>query len=180
MEFNNAQELFKRKRVGKMIIESKKNNYKIASVNISPYLPNKENIDKFDDKIKKFFNLMLKYFTYEIIYNSTIKLYFDFNTCKEELGIDVNEVLPIPYLIKIDIIDEEKKEAKQCLHLITEKITNYKNKIFDIVLKKVFFNDNEDFVIVKSNFFYLEYYIVHKYEEEWIKFWLYKNKKEVE
>ena len=178
MELNNTQELFKRKRVGKLIIDSKKNNYKISSINISPYLPNKKEIDRFDEKTKKFFNIMLKYFSYEIIYNSTIKLYFDFDACKEELGIDVNKDLPIPYLIKIDIIDEEKIEAKKCLHLITEKITNYKNKIFDIILKKVSFTYNEVFVIVKSDFFYSDYYIVHKYEEDWKKFCLYKHQKE--
>ena len=34
---------------------------------------------------------------------------FDFETCKQELGIDINGELPIPYLITVNIIDKEVK-----------------------------------------------------------------------
>ena len=181
MELIDTQSLFKRKKVGALNLRSKKDNYRIAAVYISPYIPDKNVIDTFDDKIKKFKKKMLKYFSYEIINNSLIKLYFDFDACKQELDIDVNEFLPIPYLIKIDIADEEKKESKQnyFLYLITERIINYENKVFDIVLKKAQVPNNEEFVITQTKVFYLEYYITHKYEEDWIKLWLYKNEMEL-
>ena len=35
----------------------------------------------------------------------------DFDKCIKELGIDVNDNLPIPYLIKINIIDDKIKET---------------------------------------------------------------------
>ena len=181
MELIDTQSLFKRKKVGALYLRSKKDNYRIAEVYISPYIPYKNVIDTLDDKIKKFKKKMLKYFSYEIINNCLIKLYFDFDACKQELDIDVNEFLPIPYLIKIDIADEEKKESKQnyFLYLITERIINYENKVFDIVLKKAQVPNNEEFVITQTKVFYLEYYITHKYEEDWIKLWLFKNEMEL-
>ena len=95
---------------------------------------------------------MLKYFSYEIIINQEIKFFFDFDTCRKELDIDVEEYLPYPYLIEIHIIDmnQNAKRRNYILSLITEEISDYKNGIFDITLKKAECPDNDDFVAFQS------------------------------
>ena len=174
MELNeNKDLLFRRKKVGFILISSKKEKYKIISVSITPYLADKNKKD--ENSIETAWH-MLKYFSYEIIVNSDIQLFFDFDSCKEELGIDVDGNLPIPYLIKIVIKKKEESEAKKyTLSVIAEKILNSQNKIFDIKLKKIDCPNNDDFTIFQTENFYWEYYIVPKYEEDWKKFCLYKD-----
>ena len=69
---NTTKDLLQRKQVGKIIIDSKKDNYIITAVYISPYTIN----IKKDENIKKFEEEMLKYFSYEIAFNSIIKFFF--------------------------------------------------------------------------------------------------------
>lgn len=178
MKFNNTQDLLKRENIALINMSSKKDNYKIASVYISPYTLDKKN----EEISNKFEKNMLKYFSYEIIHNIVIKLYFDFNKYKEDLGINANECLPIPYLIRIHIIDDEIKTTKKHyeMKLIADKIINYENEFFDINLKRADYPDNEDFVIIRAKIAFLDYYIVHKNEEDWIKLWIYKMKSELE
>ena len=148
MKFNNTQDLLKRENIALINMSSKKDNYKIASVYISPYTLDKKN----EEISNKFEKNMLKYFSYEIIHNIVIKLYFDFNKYKEDLGINANECLPIPYLIRIHIIDDEIKTTKKHyeMKLIADKIINYENEFFDINLKRADYPDNEDFVIIRA------------------------------
>ena len=58
---------------------------------------------KKDEITKRFEEEIFKYFSYEIAFNSIIKFYFDFDKCLKELGIEANDNLPLPYLIKINI-----------------------------------------------------------------------------
>ena len=175
MEINKTNNLLsKRKKVGYAIISSKNNNYKISSVYLSPYILKKK---EDDDLANKFEQKMLKYFSYEIIINQEIKFFFDFDTCRKELDIDVEEYLPYPYLIEIHIIDmnQNAKRRNYILSLITEEISDYKNGIFDITLKKAECPDNDDFVAFQSEKTFKEYYIVHKNEEDWKKFQIYQT-----
>ena len=71
---NTTKDLLQRKQVGKIIIDSKKDNYIITAVYISPYTIN----IKKDENIKKFEEEMLKYFSYEVAFNSIIKFFFFF------------------------------------------------------------------------------------------------------
>ena len=75
---------------------------------------------------------MLKYFSYEIFVNRDIRLFFDFESCKEELGIIINGELPIPYLITVNIVDKDEKAVKKdyYLNIIATIIKNQNNKIF--------------------------------------------------
>ena len=178
MELNYTKDLLiKRKNVGFIVISSKKDNYKISSVDISEY-ENNENKNKDDENCAKFEKNMLKYFSYEIMVNRDIELFFDFETCKQELGIDINGVLPIPYLITINIIDKEAIKKNYYFKIIDKNIKNQNNKIFDIILEKADCSDNDDFVIFQSKDYYNAYFIVHKYEEDWKKFCLYREKME--
>ena len=121
---------------------------------------------------------MLKYFSYEIAFNSIIKFYFDFDKCIKELGVDVNDNLPIPYLIKINIIDKNIKNGKNSFlfSVIADRIENYNNKCFDIFFKKLDLPENEDFALVRAEIVFIEHFIVHKSEEEWKKLKIYKDK----
>ena len=178
MELNATKDLLiKRKRVGFILISSKRDNYKISSVYISEYEGNK---NKDDAKCAKFEKHMLRYFSYELLVNWDIRLFFDFEACKEESGIDINGELPIPYLITVNIVDEDEKAIKKdyCLDIIATIIKKKNNKKYDIILKKVNCFGNDDFVIFQSKDTYNEYYIVHKYEEDWKKFCLYREKME--
>ena len=178
MELNYTKDLLiKRKNVGFIVISSKKDNYKISSVDISEY-ENDVNKNKDDENCAKFEKNMLKYFSYEILVNRDIELFFDFETCKQELGIDINGVLPIPYLITINIIDKEAIKKNYYFKIIAKNIRNQSNKIFDIILEKADCSDNDDFVIFQSKDYYNAYFIVHKYEEDWKKFCLYREKME--
>jgi hypothetical protein len=69
---NTTKDLLQRKQVGKIIIDSKKDNYIITAVYISPYTLN----IKKDENIKKLEEEMFKYFSYEITFNSIIKFFF--------------------------------------------------------------------------------------------------------
>ena len=176
MELNSTKDsLAKRKRVGFILISSKRDNYKISFVDISEYETNKI---KDDEKCAKFEKYMLKYFSYEIFVNRDIRLFFDFESCKEELGIIINGELPIPYLITVNIVDKDEKAVKKdyYLNIIATIIKNQNNKFFDIILKKVDCPGNDDFIIFQSKDYYNAYYIVHKYEEDWKKFCLYREK----
>ena len=177
MDSNTTEDLLRRKFVAKLEINSKKENYIITAVFISPYVINKKN----DEITEKFSKKMLKYFSYELIFNSIIKLYFDFIKCKEETGIEVDKYLPIPYLIKVTILDKDIKADKKkfTLSLIAYDFGNYENKHFDVFLKKADLPDNNDFVIIREAIIFLEYYIVHKNEEDWKKLWIYKQKAEI-
>ncbi len=171
---DNKDLLFRRKKIGFILISSKKENYKIISVYIRPYVTEKY---KLDEKTAEIIKKMRKYFSFEIIVNWDIQLFFDFDLCKEELGPDAWEHLPVPYLIKINIRNENKNASRinYSLSLITESITNNDNKVFDITLKKIDCPDNEDFVIIKSEHTFWQYYIVSKDEEEWKKMCLYEE-----
>jgi hypothetical protein len=172
MDSNTTNDLLQRKFLGTIEINSKKDNYIITAVFISSYAINKK-----DDEItKKFANNMLKYFSYEIKFNRNIILYFDFIKCKEETGIEVNKYLPIPYLIRVHILDKDEKAEKKkfALSLIAYDFDIYENKSFYIFLKKADLPNNDDFVIINECSFI--FYIVHKYEEDWKRFMLYKEK----
>ena len=171
---NTTKDLLQRKQVGKIIIDSKKDNYIITAVYISPYTIN----IKKDENIKKFEEEMLKYFSYEIAFNSIIKFFFDFDKCIKELGIDVNDNLPIPYLIKINIIDKEIKTGNNSFlfSVITERIEKYYNEDFNIYFKKLDIPGNEEFSLIRAEIIFIEYFIVHKSEEEWKKLKIYKDK----
>ena len=54
------------------------------------------------------------------------------------------------------------------MYVITEKISNNGNRVFDIDLKKPNLPNNVDVVIIKSQTFYFNYYIAHKYEEDYV------------
>ena len=114
MDSNTTKILLQRKFLGKIEINSKKDNYIITAVFISPYFIDKEN----DEIIEKFSKNMLKYFSYEINFNRYINLFFDFIKCKEETGIEVNKNLPIPYLVKVHILDKDENAEKKNLHLV--------------------------------------------------------------
>ena len=171
---DNKDLLFRRKKIGFMLINSKKEDFKIVSVYIRPYVTEK---DKLDEKTIQIIKKMRKYFSFEIIVNWDIQLIFDFDSCKEELGPDSWEHLPVPYLIIINIRNENKNASRinYTLSLITETITNNDNKVFDITLKKIDCPGNEDFVIIKSEHTFWEYYIVPKDEELWKRMSLYKD-----
>ena len=65
MDSNTTEDLLRRKFVAKLEINSKKENYIITAVFISPYVINKKN----DESAEKFAKKMLKYFSYELIFN---------------------------------------------------------------------------------------------------------------
>ena len=176
MDSNTTNDLLQRKFVAKVEINSKKDNYIITAVFISPYAINIKN----DEVTKKFAKNMLKYFSYEISFNCIFNLYFDFIKCKEETEIEVDKYLPIPYLIRVHILDKNAKTEKKkfTLSLIAYDFDNYKNKSFDVFLKKADLPDNDDFVIIRECVVFYEYYIVHKYEEDWKRFMIYKDKAE--
>lgn len=174
MDLNTTETLLQRKFVANINISSKKENYIITAVFISPYT-----IDKKDEDLtEKFSKNMLKYFSYEINFNRHIDLFFDFIKCKEETGIEVDKNLPIPYLVKVHILDKDEKAKKKkfILSLIAYDFCNYENKNFDVYLKKADLPDNDDFVIMRERVIFYEYYIVHKYEEDWKRLMIFQDK----
>ena len=122
---------------------------------------------------------MLKYFSYEMYGNDYIILYFDFDLCNKELKINVNDGLPVPYLLQIFIIDKLLNSNKNefVLSLVIEEITRTEENICNLELKKAAISNNEDFVFIRPRIWYDEIYIVHKYEEDWKKLWILENKK---
>lgn len=170
--YDNKKLLLRRKIIGSIRLSSKKENLIISSVYISP---NSTEVKKNDEKISKFEKNMLSYFSCEIIMNSEITFFFDFEKCKQDLDIDISEFLPIPYLIKIEIKNKDEKIAKKkfILNLITESILNYNNGVYDIFLKKIESPGSEDFIIFKSIPTFREYYITLRDEENWKKSMLY-------
>ena len=81
----------------------------------------------------------------------------------------------------MNILDKDIKADKKkfTLSLIAYDFGNYENKHFDVFLKKADLPDNNDFVIIREAIIFLEYYIVHKNEEDWKKLWIYKQKAEI-
>ena len=175
MDLNNSNDLLKRKKIGMMDLCSKNENYEITSIYIKRYISK----DKIPSELSlKFEKKMLKYFSYEISRGFYVRLFFDFISCKQELGIDINGSLPVPYLLRINIIDNDIKATKKnyVLSLIANEINNYEDRIFDITFKKVDCPENDDFVLYFPGL-YGEHYIVHKYELDWKKYWLLEQKK---
>ena len=171
MKLNDSKELSKRKDVGFLSITSKRDNYVISSIKIDRYI---NNDIKYDERSLNFKKKMLKYFSYEMFGNDNFALYFNFDFCKRETGIDVTEDLLIPYLIEVHIKDITNNNKEYVLSLYTSKIYSYANSI---ELKKVDGPGNDDFVIFRPRDLYGLIFIVHKNEEYWKKLSLIDNGK---
>ena len=171
-----CKDLKKRKEIAMLDLSSKKDNYEISSIYIN-YIAPKEEID--EEKNKNIKKKMLKFISYEISEGYIAKLFFDFDSCKQEFGIDVRKNLPYQFLIKIHIIDTDIKntQKKFVLTLIANNISNFDDKIFYVDLKKAECQNNDDFVLYRPGFMFNQYYIVHKYEEDWKKLWVYQMKR---
>ena len=171
MKLNDSKELLKRKDVGFISITSKRDNYVISSIKIDRYI---NNDIKYDERSLNFKKKMLKYFSYEMCGNDNFFLYFNFDFCERDTGIDVTKDLLIPYLIEVHIKDITNNNKKYVLSLYTSRIYSYANSI---ELKKVDCPGNDDFAIFRPRNLYGLIFIVHKNEEDWKKLSLIENEK---
>ena len=171
MEYNEVANINQRKTVGGLTLTSIKDNYMISSVNIYPgnSSPNIKG-----DIIEKFRKKMLDFLSFEIMYNYAIRLFFDFENYKRNMGEDIIDIFPIEYLIKINIKDIESEKKYYTMTLVADEIIRVSSgRTFGINLKKAKCPDNEEFIILEHGFYFCSFNIVHKSEEEW-------KKKEIE
>ena len=167
MQNKEVQNINKRENVGIVTLSSKKNNYKISSVYI---YPGKSTSNIKDDLIQKFRKTMLDFLSFELIYNFTIRLFFDLENYRINMKNEDIINFPINYLIKINIIDKISKKYYFTMTLIADsliKLTN--NKSVGINLKKAECQQNEEFTLLAHGIFFSSYYIVHQSKEEWKK-----------
>ena len=175
MKSITSKDLLNRDEIGRMSLSSKMDNYEITSIYIKKF-KQKNIMEKMGIKFEE---KMLKYLSYELFDNDYIILYFDFETCIKELGINVSEGLPIQYLLEIIIIDKDANSNKKeyILSLIIEEIRKINGKYGSVELKKASVPENDDFVLVRPRILFDLIYIVHKYEEDWKKLWISETRK---
>lgn len=188
MESNNITILKGRQIVGGIVISSKKDNFIFASVYVCKgknELNNEINImhknNNYINEIE-FKNEMLNLLSFELGYNRSFCLYFDYEKFKQiskNTFENINEIIfPIPYIIKINVCDIQNKEEDKYyeVNLIADKLTKFSYDFLVINLKMANDIESQEFVLINSSFSLGTFYIVHKYEEDWKLNWMDKIK----